>query len=390
MRQDFIEFWQRHGFEQIAPLPVIPPKEWTNTFFVNSGLIRYIEMARTGDLISRSVVVCQPCIKLGTGILSLEKMTARDGYFTFFEQLSCGGGTAIPIPWFIERTWEYLTEIDGLSPKKIYLGIHPSQPEVAGHWIRAGAKPVNICFHDQKAITLFLQNGAIQGIYNSSLYFDRGIDHDLACKKMGCDINCSCERFLKIGDMGIIRVGATSFIDHGIGLERILAAKQNLHRITDIKQFSEILSILIKSTPETNGPPLLLLADHLRSTIILLNSGLKPGNKEREYMLRKLVRRTFRLFSKSNSLQVEKIISIYRQISSKWSEYIPYLEISEETIIAEISAELQRYQILLTKGKKILEKFFKKRGTNHLSGEDTNFLYDTYGLPPEIVNELIK
>lgn len=387
-RENFIQYWMKNGFVRIEPFSVIPPDDWSSTIFVNSGLIRYLEIVKKQGGLSQSLVGCQPCIKLGFAKLPLEEMLEKDGYFTFFEQLTCGGGERVPISWFIERVWRYLTTIVNLPPEIIRIGVYSSQPEIKQYWIEAGVETENIVFPDPEAFILELKENDIQGIY-SSIYYDRQIEHPLSCGKANCNINCPCGRFLELGDVGIIYSDGIRIIDHGIGLERITAMQAGLTRVTDIELFSEILSVL--SEELAIGSSQLVIADHVRSSVILLASGLEPSNKSRGYALRSLLRRTFGLFFKTGCFQKERVENIYLGTSTVLNRYIPYLEIKNDVVVHKVLGELKKYNELLGRATKVVERFLKKRGEKgRFSDEEIRFLYETHGVSRDILKNLAE
>ena len=124
VRNEFIKYWISNGFVWVKPTSIIPSEYWVDTLFVNSGLIRYLEIVEREGYLYQSLTTCQPCIKLGSGKFSLDDMVLKDGYFTFFEQLTCGGGEDVPIAEFIKYIWVYLESIAGLPKDKIYVGVH--------------------------------------------------------------------------------------------------------------------------------------------------------------------------------------------------------------------------------------------------------------------------
>ena len=392
VRNEFIKYWISNGFVWVKPTSIIPSEYWVDTLFVNSGLIRYLEIVEREGYLYQSLTTCQPCIKLGSGKFSLDDMVLKDGYFTFFEQLTCGGGEDVPIAEFIKYIWVYLESIAGLPKDKIYVGVHSSQSEVMKSWIDAGISSKNIIFPDEEAFELDLQSGRIYGVY-SPFYYDRGETHPLACKTAECNINCSCGRFLELGDVGIVYKGKARIIDHGIGLERITAIARNLEKVNDIEVFQEIASILRKEIGDKEELPVILMmvVDYIRSAVILLLSGIKPGNKGRAYVLRAILRKTFLLFSKMKVLDCERIRSIILD-SSKIIKNSPlFSEVDQETITRELKDELQKYEELIMRGRKVIRKFLQKRRKNEsLDEEEMRFLYETYGLPAEIVSDLLK
>ena len=388
IKNKFINFWQQNNFQKEERISVIPPEDWTSTLFINSGLIRYIELAEKTGILNPALTLCQPCIKIGSGEFSLDEMMLRDGYFTFFEQLTCGADADIvPMEWFVKKVWDYLILTAKLPPDKIHIGVHSSQNVMADHWIKAGLPRQNIIFPDSAAFVLNLPEKNIQGTY-SPFYFDRGINHPLSCQKNDCDINCDCGRFLELGDTGSISIGNKKIIDHGIGLERITSVQSGLTYVTDIPEFSVLISSLQKELG-TTYPHLTILADHLRSIVILLSSGLKPSNKKQGYILRNLIRRTLWLAFGSAALDKEKTSCIYTQAIAEMDRFYPYFTISNE-ITSEIDKEVKKYSNLIIQGKNILRRHLQKNSSRSLLEKDLAFFYETHGLPKELTKILWK
>ena len=388
IKNKFINFWQQNNFQKEERVSVIPPEDWTSTLFINSGLIRYIELAEKTGILNPALTSCQPCIKIGSGEFSLDEMMLRDGYFTFFEQLTCGADADIvPMEWFVKKVRDYLILTAKLPPDKIHIGVHSSQNVMADHWIKAGLPRQNIIFPDSAAFVLNLPEKNIQGTY-SPFYFDRGINHPLSCQKNDCDINCDCGRFLELGDTGSISIGNKKIIDHGIGLERITSIQMKLTYVTDIPEFSVLISLLRKELGPTH-PHLTILTDHLRSTIVLLSSGLKPGNKRKEYVLRNLIRRTFWFAFGNTSLNKERIAHIYARTITEMNRFYPYLMTGKD-ITSEIDKEVKKYNDLITRGRNVLRRHLQKNNSQSLSKKDLAFFYETHGLPEELTKILWK
>ncbi|MFH1001981.1 MAG: alanine--tRNA ligase-related protein [bacterium] len=387
-RKRFINYWEENDFKNIKPISIIPPTDWQSTLFVNSGLIGYVKIVKEKKRLSQSLTTCQPCIKVGSNKFSLDKMMFRDGYFSFFEQLSCGGGENISIEWFIKKVWNYLLLIANLPLDKIYIGVNPFSPEIKDYWEKSGVPNKNIIFPDPKAFILNLPMENIQGSY-SPFYYDRGANHPLACKRNNCNINCDCGRFLELGDIGVIFLENTRIIDHGIGLERITSIQNGLLKVTDIREFSVIVSLL-ENKFQMTSPHFLTIADHLRSSIILLSLKLNPGNKKKEYALRNLIRRIFWLVSRIYGFDKGKIQDIYIQAAIELNNFSPYLEIDQEIVTSEINKEILRYEKLLKNGRRILKKYFREyKSISQFSEKELKFLYETHGLPKEIIKILL-
>ena len=382
--EKFLIYWEKNGFQRSNSATIIPFSNWKHTLFVNSGLINHLSLIdRFGSLIS-SVCLCQPCIKAGTSYFSLENMVLKDGYFTFFEQLSCGGNQEIPVSWFIEKIWSYLVETMGLSAKKIFIGIPDSYSDFVQNWIQTGVPMGNILCPDPQAFKFELKGGQVSGSYNS-IYYDRKDSCGFVCEENICDINCSCGRFLEIGDVGIIYSGKERIIDHGIGLERLLSVVQKLSKVTDIEEIQVILTIL-RGVGIREECQLSIIADHLRTVLMILSLGIKPGNKGRGYVARLLLRRVFWKAYKSGFSTKFANGDIYRNILPILEKRLSEKVLSDKEVISEIKKEYIKFKILVERGSDIIKKM--KRKTSVFSDSSAEFIYKTYGLPREIAENL--
>jgi len=384
VKDAFFSHWSKNGFREIDPIPVIPSSNWQYTFFVNSGLIRYLELIKEYGYLSSSFFNCQPCVKVGTSYLSLQDMVMKDGYFTFFKQLSCGGNKMISPSWFIERVYSYLVEVIGLSAERIHVGVSQSCPKFVSSWTELGIPAENVLYPDPEAFVLNLEDGNIRGEYNP-FYYDRGEQQEFACRESSCGINCSCGRFLELGDIGVIYAGNERIIDHGIGLERMLSVRQNLGKVSDVEEFQRVLAALREFGIKGNGQ-LFLIADHLRTAVLLLSFGLKPGNKGRDYVLRCLLRRAFWAAHRSGCLDEIINLEIYRSLSSILKLQLTKKVVSVWEVFCEVKKEHENLRDLMTRGVVAVRRLKKK--SKDFSDEVAVFLYETHGLPREIAEDL--
>jgi len=382
----FLDFWKGKGFNILDAVSVVPPAKWTDSLFINSGLIRYIDIIEKHGKLKGGWATCQPCIKHGTSHLSLEEMISKDGYFTFFEQLSCGSVDYIPLTSFVRETWNFICNIIKLSKNQIFVGVSKSQPEMVSAWIDAGLEEKNLLFPDPKAPSINLQEGYVSGYY-SPIYYDRKNLGAPTCTKGDCDINCNCGRFLEIGDIGTIKNRDYLIIDHGIGLERILSVANELPRVADIKEFQQLRSavrlFISLDTKQEN-----ILIDHLRTIVILLGEKVKPNNKGRGYILRNLLRKVFWIIAKKRNYRELFQRDEIENISDIVVAYHPIAKCRKSDIVSGFIAEEEKFNTLIKNGKKILEKTMKNKRA--LSREDFLFLHETHGLSAELIKFFLE
>ncbi|OGI34293.1 MAG: hypothetical protein A2259_05045 [Candidatus Moranbacteria bacterium RIFOXYA2_FULL_43_15] len=376
--RSFLKFWRNNGF-QILENPSIIPIIWTSSLFVGSGLVSSLETNNTKETIEKNLTMCQPCIKHGTSRLSLDEMMDRDGYLTFFEQLNCFSGSSTPLSSFIKNVWEFLQNVAKLDRQHLYVGVSEMQPEVASFWIKAGIEPNNLVFPDPEAYVLDLPGESLQGIY-SPIYYDRADLADYPCESDRCGINCSCDRFLQIGDVGLLHFHDQTIYDHGMGLERVISICNGLPRVSEIAEFRK-LKTAVRSICSLSEKQENILADHFRSAIVLFSFSVKPGNTGRGYVLRSLLREIFwilRQKKEEHLLRDAELENLFHVIAS----FHPFVEGHKDVFVAETLLEMKKFNELVEKGKKIVEKMARK---GPLTDKDMVFLWETYGISPDLV-----
>lgn len=374
--RSFLEFWRSNGF-QILKNPSIIPTIWASSLFVGSGLVSSLEAKHAKT--EGNLTMCQPCIKHGTSRLSLEEMMDRDGYLTFFEQLNCFSDDSTPISSFIQNVLVFLVDIARLDKQHLYVGVSEKQPEIASFWLKAGIRPNNLVFPDPEAYVLDLLEESLCGIY-SPIYYDRSGLADYPCQNDRCGINCSCDRFLQIGDVGLLDFRNQTIYDHGMGLERVISVCNKLPRVSEIAEFRK-LKTAVRSICSLSEKQENILADHLRSAIVLLSFSVKPNNTGRGYVLRSLLRDIFwilRQKKEDHLLKGTELESLFHIIASSH----PFVEDYKDVFVTETLREMKKFNELVEKGKKIVEKMAKK---GPLTDKDMVFLWETYGLSPDLV-----
>jgi alanyl-tRNA synthetase len=437
IRKKYLEFMQARGHKVVPPASLVPQDDPT-TLFTGSGMqpmIPYLlgEPHPEGKRIADSQ----------TSFRAEDMDEVGDNrHTTFFEMLgnwSLGDYfKAEQLPWF----FEFLTDVVGLDPSKLYASVFigdpkydiPKDTETAEIWKKLftdkniDAKDVELGSADQGA-EAGMQSGRIfyydsrenwwsragapdnmpegeLGGPDSEVFYDYGTPHD---EKFGkeCHPACDCGRFLEIGNSVFMTYKKTANgfeklpkpnVDFGGGLERIAAAAINspdVFKISLLKPIVKGLEKLSGKDYEQHQNSMRVIADHLRAAVFLVADGVVPSNKERGYVLRRLMRRAIRYAFDLGIEQdlCEKVAPIITEL------YIPdFPEVAEQEykIIETFMQEERIFRQTLRKGLQTLPKIAEKSGDALVSKEakliridgDVVFtMYDTYGFPPELTLE---
>ena len=431
LRQKYLEFFQTKK-HIIVPSASLVPENDPTTLFTGSGMqpmIAYL-MGEKHPL-GKRITDSQKSFRSG----DIEEV-GDNRHTTFFEML---GNWSLGDYFKKEQlSWmfEFLTKIIRLDPKNIYVTVFrgdenlkiPRDNESVGIWKElfksVGVEAKDVDFVEKNG----MQGGKIfyypveknwwsragvpdkmpigePGGPDSEMFWDFGeerkIHENSPWKNEPCHPNCDCGRFLEIGNNVFMEYIKTEKgfkflkqknVDFGGGLERILAALNNNPDIF----LTDIFSQGIKKLEDLSGKKYVgneeafrVILDHLRATTFLIGDGVLPSNKDQGYFARRLVRRAVRfahrLGIKNNFCgDVAKIF-----IEEYKSEYVN-LGVEEEKIVAELEREEDKFRSTLGKGLKHYKLAVEAGKFEIIPGEITFNLYQTYGFPIEIVEELAK
>ncbi|OGE86068.1 MAG: hypothetical protein A3J48_03860 [Candidatus Doudnabacteria bacterium RIFCSPHIGHO2_02_FULL_46_11] len=222
---------------------------------------------------------------------------------------------------------------------------------------------------------------------DSEIFYDFGTEHDPKFGKE-CHPNCDCGRFLEIGNSVFMEYKKTDAgfealiqknVDFGGGLERIAAASNDNSDVFEIDIFRETTSVLPDSLPSRVKR---IIADHLRAGTFLVADGVEPSNKERGYVLRRILRRAM-VHAKLNNLKGGWIRDIISSYIDSYKSHYEYLDEDRDRIIKTIEAEHEKFSTTLEKGLRELDKY------ETITGTDAFYLFQSFGIPWEITEELM-
>ena len=397
----FLDFFESKGHLKMKSFSLVPHND-KSLLLINSGMAP-LKPYFTGAEIPprRRVTTCQKCIR--TGDIENVGKTARHG--TFFEMLGNFSFGDYFKDEAIHWSWEFLTEVIGLDPDRLYPSVYLDDDEAFDIWNKEIGIPADRIFKFGKEDN-FWEHGAGPCGPCSEIYYDRGEKY--GCGKPGCTVGCDCDRYMEIWNNVFTQFDndghnnytelAQKNIDTGMGLERLASVVQDVDSIFDVDTVRALRDKVCEMAhcnyheSDEKDVSIRLITDHIRSATFMISDGIMPTNEGRGYVLRRLIRRAARH---------GRLLGIDGKFLAKLSETViegskdgyPELEEKKDFIVKVLSQEEDKFNKTIDQGLSILaqmEEDMKAAGTKTLSGADAFKLYDTYGFPLDLTKEILE
>ena len=401
LRRMFLDFFESKGHLKMKSFSLVPHND-KSLLLINSGMAP-MKPYFTGAEIPprRRVTTCQKCIR--TGDIENVGKTARHG--TFFEMLGNFSFGDYFKSEAIHWSWEFLTEVVGLDPDRLYPSVYLDDDEAFDIWNKEIGIPADRIYRFGKEDN-FWEHGAGPCGPCSEIYYDRGEKY--GCGKPGCTVGCDCDRYMEIWNNVFTQFendGNNHYtelkqknIDTGMGLERLASVVQDVDSIFDVDTVRALRDKVCEFArcayheDENKDVSIRLITDHIRSATFMISDGIMPTNEGRGYVLRRLIRRAARH---------GRLLGIDGKFLSRLSETViegskdgyPELEERREFIFKVLSQEEDKFNKTIDQGLSILadlEKKMQETGEKTLSGADAFRLYDTYGFPLDLTKEILE
>ncbi len=401
LRKMFLEFFESKGHLAMKSFSLVPHND-KSLLLINSGMAP-LKPYFTGQEIPprKRVTTCQKCIR--TGDIENVGKTARHG--TFFEML----GNFSFGDYFKEEaiawSWEFLTEVVGLDPDRLYPSVYLEDDEAFDIWNKKMGIPAERIFKFGKEDN-FWEHGSGPCGPCSEIYYDRGEKY--GCGSPDCTVGCECDRYMEIWNnvftqfdndgKGHYEELEQKNIDTGMGLERLASVVQDVDSIFDvdtIKALRDHVCRLAKveyGRDENTDVSIRVITDHIRSVTFMISDGIMPSNEGRGYVLRRLLRRACRhgrLLNIEGNFLPELALTV---IAGSKDGY-PELEEKKDFILNVIAKEEEQFNKTIDQGLGILSDMIREmeeKSTKTLSGDDAFKLYDTYGFPIDLTKEILE
>ncbi|WP_295868905.1 alanine--tRNA ligase, partial [uncultured Oscillibacter sp.] len=401
LREMFLSYFESKGHLRLPSFSLIPHND-ASLLLINSGMAPMKTwFTREEEPPRNRVCTCQKCVR--TGDIENIGKTARHGtYFEMLGNFSFGDyfkKEAIPM------SWEFLTQVVGLEPDRLYPSIYQDDDEAFEIWNKDIGIPAERIFRFGKEDN-FWEHGSGPCGPCSEIYYDRGPEY--GCGKPGCTVGCDCDRYIEIWNnvfSQFVNDGEGHYeemknknIDTGMGLERLAVVSQNVASLFDVdtvmhitNKVSEITGAHYEESARTDVS-LRVITDHIRSAVMMICDGVLPSNEGRGYVLRRLLRRAERhgkLLGMEGPFLYQVVATVvevnktaYPDVAQKEAYITKVIRTEEDNFLKTLDAGMKIYADLLSA--------HKEKGETVFSGADAFKLYDTYGFPIDLTAEMLE
>ena len=401
LRRMFLEFFESKGHLAMKSFSLVPHND-NSLLLINSGMAP-LKPYFTGQEIPprRRVTTCQKCIR--TGDIENIGKTARHG--TFFEMLGNFSFGDYFKTEAIHWSWEFLTEVVGLDPDRLYPSIYQDDDEAFDIWNKEiGIAPERI-FRFGKEDN-FWEHGSGPCGPCSEIYYDRGEKY--GCGKPGCTVGCECDRYIEVWNNVFSQFDNDGHghyselkqknIDTGMGLERLAVVVQDVDSLFTVDTNKALLDrVCALSNKEyqkdhETDVSLRIVTDHIKSCTFMISDGIMPSNEGRGYVLRRLLRRAAR-HGRKLGIEGKFLAELSKTVIELSKDGYPELEEKQSMIFKVLTEEEDKFNKTIDQGLAILaemEDAMAAAGEKTLSGENAFKLYDTYGFPVDLTKEILE
>ena len=401
LRRMFLEFFESKGHLAMKSFSLVPHND-NSLLLINSGMAP-LKPYFTGQEIPprKRVTTCQKCIR--TGDIENIGKTARHG--TFFEMLGNFSFGDYFKDDAIRWTWEFLTEVVGLDPDRLYPSVYLEDDEAFRIWNEKIGIPAERIFKFGKEDN-FWEHGSGPCGPCSEVYYDRGEKY--GCGKPGCTVGCDCDRFIEVWNNVFTQFdndGKGHYtelehknIDTGMGLERLAVVVQGVDSLFTVDTNKALLDRVCElahteyQKDHETDVSLRIVADHVKSCTFMISDGIMPSNEGRGYVLRRLLRRAAR-HGRKLGIEGQFMAGLAATVIELSKDGYPELEDNKAMIFKVLEQEEDKFNKTIDQGLSILNDRIadmQAKGENTLAGADAFKLYDTYGFPLDLTREILE
>ena len=405
IRSDFLEFFKGKGHTIVPSAPLVPGNDPT-LLFTNSGMVQFKDVFLGAE--KRSYVRAadvQRCLRAGGKHNDLDQVGYTARHHTFFEMLGNWSFGDYFKKDAIAWAWELLTQVWKLPADRLLVTVYQTDDEAYALWRDMVGIP------EERIVRIGDNKGAPYASDNfwqmadtgpcgpcTEIFYDHG-DHIAGGPPGSPDEDG--DRFIEIWNLvfmqfdrqpdGTLVPLPAPCVDTGMGLERLAAILQHVHTNYEIDLFQALIrkASELTGTADLENKSLRVIADHIRACSFLIVDGVLPSNEGRGYVLRRIIRRALRhgwmlgvrqpFFSKLVPTLVEQMGEAY-----------PELPAAVDTVTRALQAEEERFAETLDAGMKIFEDVAGKASNGVIPGVDAFRLYDTYGFPLDLTQDIAR
>lgn len=401
IRKRFLEFFESKGHYVGKSASLIPNND-KSLLLINSGMAplkNYFSGVEVPP--SKRMSTCQKCIR--TGDIENVGKTARHG--TFFEMMGNFSFGDYFKPEAITWAWEFITEHLHIPVDKLWVTVYLNDDEAHEFWEKEIGVPADRIVRLGKDDN-FWEIGLGPCGPCSEIYFDRG--EKFGCDNPDCKPGCDCDRYLEFWNLVFTQFDRqedgsypeldNKNIDTGMGLERMACIMQDVDNIFEIDTIKYIIEGIEELANIKYGEDakkdvsVRIITDHMRAMSFLIADGVLPSNEGRGYVLRRLLRRAAR-HGKLLGIKEDFLYRLFDRVKEVSGDAYPELVEKENYVKKVIKIEEEKFNETLDQGVEILNSYIAELKANNekvLSGEKAFKLYDTYGFPMDLTQEILE
>ena len=396
IRNKYLNFFKEHGHTVIPSAPLIPEND-PSVLFTTAGmqpLVPYLlgEPHPAG----KRLTDCQKCVRTN----DIDEV-GDNRHLTYFEMLGNWSLGDYFKEESIQMSYDFLTKELGIPAEKLSVTCFAGDEDcardevTASCWKKAGI-PEERIYYFGKDDNWWIAGETGPCGPDTEMFYDTGKPK---CSEE-CNPSCGCGKYVEIwnnvfmefykDENGKYSKLKQHNVDTGLGLERMAMLLQGKETPFETELFAPIMDKLVELQKVDNIASRRIVAEHLRSSMMIICDGGRPSNVDRGYILRRLIRRMVRHMNKLQ-ISLDELVTLIDLNVENLKEMYPSLEINKETIKTVIIEEKDKFVKTLVKGEKEFEKEVgqvKAQGENIVPGKVVFRLYDTYGFPPEVTEEL--
>ena len=403
LREMFLTFFESKGHLRLPSFPLVPEND-PSLLLINAGMAPMKPWFKgEEEPPRRRVCTCQKCIR--TGDIENIGHTARHG--TYFEMLGNFSFGDYFKHEAIAWTWEFLTDPKwvGLEKDRLYPSVYQEDDEAFNIWRDEVGIPED-CIYRMGKEDNFWEHGSGPCGPCSEVYYDRG--EEFGCGSPDCKPGCDCDRYMEVWNNVFTQFDndgeghytelAQKNIDTGMGLERLAVICQNVNSLFDVDTVMNITNKVSELTgahygdSQASDVSLRIITDHIRSATFMICDGVLPSNEGRGYVLRRLLRRAARhgkLLGVNEPFLYQILDTVIHENEGEYKD----LRQKQDYITKVVRTEEENFAKTIDGGMKIFADLLaehKAKGETQFSGKDAFKLYDTYGFPVDLTEEMVQ
>lgn len=406
IRTKFLKFFEDKGHQVVRSGSLVPHDDPT-LLFTNAGMVQFKDVFLGFDKRPyKRATTSQKCVRAGGKHNDLDTVGRTARHHTFFEMLGNFSFGDYFKREAITYAWEFLTEILKLPKDKLWATVYLDDDEAFNLWLELTDIPKERIVRLGEEDNFWAMGDTGPCGPCSEILIDRG--EELRCDAPECAIGkCDCDRWLEIWNLVFMQYDRDSngnltplphpSIDTGMGLERIASVMQNVNSNFETDLFIPIIKAVEqisgrKYQNDATGFPFRVVADHARACTFLISDGVLPSNEGRGYVLRRILRRAIR-FGKSLGIEGPFMDRLVPVVVGLMKDAYPELVEQQEQVMKVVHLEETRFQETLTEGTRVANEIVQRILANKgdtISGKEAFLLYDTYGFPLDLTEDIAE